>query len=63
MRFLLSTSKVMKGRLKGHLSITAITTKELQSVAEEGADYVTKDLPSLIEWAEREYNNNTIRGG
>jgi methanogenic corrinoid protein MtbC1 len=62
LRFLLSTSKAMKSRLKGDLSITAITTKELQSVAEEGADYVTKDLPSLIEWAERKYNSNTTRG-
>jgi hypothetical protein len=47
----------MKGRLKGELRIVAITTQELQPVAEDGADYVTKDLLSLVEWAEREYNN------
>jgi methanogenic corrinoid protein MtbC1 len=58
LRFLLSTSKVMKGRLKGQLRIIAITTQELQPMAEEGADYVAKDLLSLIEWAEREYNNS-----
>jgi len=61
LRFLLSTSKVMKGRLKGQLRIMAITTQELQPMAEEDADYVAKDLLSLIEWAEREYNN-TISG-
>jgi methanogenic corrinoid protein MtbC1 len=58
LRFLLSTSKVMKGRLKGQLRIIAITTQELQPMAEEGADYVAKDLLSLIEWAEREYKNS-----
>ena len=63
LRFLLSTSKAMKGRLKGHLRITAITTQELQPVAEDGADHVAKDLLSLIEWSEREYNNSSsIRG-
>lgn len=58
LRFLLSTSKAMKGRLKGQLRITANTTQELQPMAGEDADYVAKDLLSLIEWAEREYNNN-----
>ena len=59
LRFLLSSSKAMKGRLKGQLRITAITTQELQPMAEEGADYVANDLLSLIEWAEREYNSTT----
>jgi methanogenic corrinoid protein MtbC1 len=58
LRFLLSTSKAMKGRLKGQLRITAITTQELQPMAENDADYVGNDLLSLIEWAEREYNNS-----
>lgn len=58
LRFLLSTAKAMKGRLKGQLRITANTTQELQPMAGEDADYVAKDLLSLIEWAEREYNNN-----
>jgi hypothetical protein len=48
----------MKGRLKGELRITAVTTQELQQVAEEGADYLAKDLLSLVEWAEREYNKS-----
>ena len=58
LRFLLSTAKAMKGRLKGELRITAVTTQELQQVAEEGADYLAKDLLSLVEWAEREYNKS-----
>jgi methanogenic corrinoid protein MtbC1 len=58
LRFLLSTAKDMKGRLKGELRITAVTTQDLQQVAEEGADYVAKDLLSLVEWAEREYNKS-----
>jgi methanogenic corrinoid protein MtbC1 len=58
LRFLLSTSQAMKGRMKGQLRIAAITTQELQPMAEDGADYVAKDLLSLIEWAEREYNNS-----
>jgi hypothetical protein len=46
----------MKGRIKGELRITAITTQELQPVAEESSDYVAKDLLALVEWAEREFN-------
>ena len=56
LRFLLSTSKAMKGRLKGELRLASFTTQELQPMAaEEGADHVAKDLLSLVEWAEREY--------
>ena len=58
LRFLLSTATAMKGRLKGELRITVVTTQELQQVAEEGADYLAKDLLSLVEWAEREYNKS-----
>jgi DNA-binding MarR family transcriptional regulator len=56
LRFLSSTAKGMKGRIKGELRITAITTQELQPLAEESSDYVAKDLLALIEWAEREFN-------
>lgn len=56
LRFLSSTAKTMKGRLKGELRIAAIATQELQAIAEEGADFMAKDLPSLVEWAEREYS-------
>jgi hypothetical protein len=56
LRFLSSTAKAMKGRLKGELRIASSTTQELQPVAEENSDYVPKDLLPLTEWAEREYN-------
>jgi methanogenic corrinoid protein MtbC1 len=57
LRFLSSTSKEMKGKIKGDLRITAVTTQQLQPVAEESTDYVAKDLVALIEWAEREFNH------
>ncbi|HWS20824.1 MAG TPA: winged helix-turn-helix domain-containing protein [Nitrososphaera sp.] len=56
LRFLSSTAKGMKGRIKGELRITATTTQQLQAVAEESSDYVAKDLLALVEWAEREFN-------
>jgi methanogenic corrinoid protein MtbC1 len=62
LRFLLSTSKALKGRIKGQLLIAANTTQELKPIAEEGADYVAKDLLSLIEWSEHEYSNNLSYG-
>jgi methanogenic corrinoid protein MtbC1 len=57
LRFLCSTAKEMKGKIKGDLRITAVTTQQLQPVAEESSDYVAKDLIALIEWAEREFNS------
>jgi len=57
LRFLSSTAKAMKGRLKGELRIACSTTQELNVIAEENSDYIVKDLLSLIEWAEREYKN------
>jgi methanogenic corrinoid protein MtbC1 len=62
LRFLLSTSKGLKGRLKGQLLIATNTTEELKPIAEEGADYVAKDLLSLVEWSEHEYNNSLSYG-
>jgi methanogenic corrinoid protein MtbC1 len=56
LRFLSSTAKEMKGRIKGEVHITAVTTQQMQPVAEESSDYVAKDLLDLIEWAEREFN-------
>jgi methanogenic corrinoid protein MtbC1 len=58
LRFLSSTAKEMKGKIKGDLRITAVTTQQLQPVAEESTDYVSKDLVALIEWAEREFNHH-----
>jgi len=56
LRFLSSTAKAMKGRLKGELRIAVLATPELQAAAEENSDHVAKDLPSLVEWAERQYS-------
>ena len=56
LRFLSSASKALKGRLKGHLRVAIFATPELQQAAEEAYDYSAKDLLSLVEWAEREYN-------
>lgn len=56
LRFLSSTAKAMKGRLKGELRIAVFATPELQAAAEENSDHVAKDLPSLVEWAERQYD-------
>jgi len=56
LRFLSSTAKAMKGRLRGELRIAAIATPELQAAAEENSDHVSKDLLSLVQWAERQYS-------
>ena len=56
LRFLSSTAKAMKGRLKGELRITVLATPELHAAAEENSDNVARDLLSLVQWAEREYN-------
>ncbi len=56
LRFLSSTAKEIKGKVKGNLCITAVTTQQLQPVAEESSDYVATDLVALIEWAEQEFN-------
>lgn len=56
LRFLSSTAKAMKGRLRGELRIATLAIPELQAVAEENSDYVAKDLLSMIEWAERQHS-------
>jgi methanogenic corrinoid protein MtbC1 len=56
LRFLSSTAKQMKAKIKGELRVGALTTQELQPVARESSDYVAKDLLALVEWAEREFN-------
>ena len=55
LRLLASTTRSMKGRLKGELRIAIIATPELQHAGEEGADLVVTDLQSAINWAERQY--------
>lgn len=56
LRFLSSTAKQMKGRVRGELRIATVTTPQLRPVAEESSDYVAEDLLALVEWAEREFN-------
>jgi hypothetical protein len=56
LRFISSTAKFMKGRLKGELRIVSLTTQQLKTVAEENSDYVATDLVSLLDWVERQYN-------
>jgi thymidylate synthase ThyX len=47
----------MKGRVKGELRIAVSAPPELQQAAEESSDFVARDLPTLVEWAEREYSS------
>lgn len=56
LRFLSSTVKQMKGKIKGELRTAAITSQDLQPMAQESTDYVAKDLLGLVEWAEREFS-------
>jgi len=56
LRFLSSTAKAMKGRLKGELRVATLATPELQATADENSDFVAKDLLSLLDWAERQYD-------
>jgi hypothetical protein len=55
LRLLASTTRSMKGRLKGELRLAVIATPGLQQAAEEGADLVVTDLQSVVDWAERQY--------
>ena len=50
LRFLSSTVKALKGRLKGELKIVIQTLPELAAVAEENGDFVARDLAALFEW-------------
>ncbi len=54
LKFLTSTARTMRGRLKGELRVAALVPQALQAVAEEGADYAAKDLSGLIDWAEKQ---------
>lgn len=57
LKFLTSITSSMKGRLKGELRIAAMTSAELEPVAEEHADHFPKDLQSLLEWSERQHSS------
>src|SRR5919202_2930758 len=56
MRFLLSDTRSMNTKLKGRLEVILITSPELELVSQDiGADYVTTDIQSMVEWAEQEF--------
>jgi Winged helix-turn-helix DNA-binding/B12 binding domain len=58
LRFLFTATKSIKTKLKAHVCTVLLTTPDLNAVAEAiGADYVAKDLQSLIDWTDRQYNN------
>ena len=50
-KFLTSTARTMRGRLKGELRVAALASAE----TDEGPDYVAKDLQSMVDWCERQY--------
>lgn len=54
LRFMGSTTRAMKGRLKGELRLAALSP-EAQAAAEENADYAAKDLQGVLDWAERQH--------
>jgi methanogenic corrinoid protein MtbC1 len=57
LRFLSATIKSIKEKLKGEVKMVLMSTAELLSISETtGADYVAKDVQSLIEWTENQYN-------
>src|SRR5918911_1583362 len=53
LRFLSAAAKLMKSKLKGQVNIILISTPDLKLVTETiDADYIAKDLQSLIGWSE-----------
>src|SRR5919202_195450 len=61
LRFLLSATGSIKAKLKGHLEVILITSPELQLVLQDiGADYVTTDIQSMVQWAEQEFKRLPI---
>jgi hypothetical protein len=56
LKFLTSTARTMRGRLKGELRIVALAAPGIQPAAEESVDYAGRDLQSLLDWSERQYS-------
>jgi predicted transcriptional regulator len=58
LRFLTTAVVSVRARLKEKLRIATMTTPDLESLSESiGADFVTDDLQSLINWTETELGN------
>jgi predicted transcriptional regulator len=61
LRFLLSATRSMNTKLKGRVEVILITSPELELVSQDiGADYVTTDIQSMVEWAEQEFKRLPI---
>ena len=61
LRFLLSATRSMNTKLKGRVEVILITSPELELVSQDiGADYVTTDIQSMVEWAEQEFKRLSI---
>ena len=55
-RFLFSATNSLKAKLRGRLEVILITSPELQLILQDiGADFVTSDIQSMVNWAEQEY--------
>jgi methanogenic corrinoid protein MtbC1 len=52
-KFLTSTARALRGRLKGELRVAALASPE----GDEGPDYVAKDIQSMVDWCERQYSS------
>jgi HTH domain/B12 binding domain len=60
LRFLLSSTKSIKAKLKGQVEVILVTSPELQLVLQDiGTDYMTADIQSMIKWAEQEFKKFT----
>jgi methanogenic corrinoid protein MtbC1 len=57
LKFLTSTARTMRGRLKGELRIVALASPNIQPAAEESVDYAGRDLQSVLDWSERQYSS------
>jgi methanogenic corrinoid protein MtbC1 len=66
LRFIASTLRVLKGRLRGEMRLVALAfeeeegegeerEKEVRPQASENADHVSKDIQEMVKWAERQY--------
>ena len=59
LRFLSTAAKSMKSQLKGQVNIILIAAAKLKLLTEPiEVDYIAKDLQSLIDWSEQEYNKS-----
>ncbi len=54
LRFIASTIRAIRGRIKGELRLAALAP-EAAAAAGENADYSAKDLQGIVSWAERQH--------